>query len=246
MKKTILQKIIYPTENIEEQELFYRYAGGEVINEGDRLFAGPETLIDFGTYFNSFGIEKWVEYTRVESFRLSINVKGQGIIQLYHAYLENGKTVISELKQIDFFSKEFEKKTIKVPGFRKGLIGFRVGTDNGPFYIKEAYYFTDKTVMDDVNLALTITSYKREDLIAKTVKQLLSLPLLFQWDDIDYGLRNKAPLIIMNGICVWHDALESKISAMYTYYSTRNALIVNGCHDNSLSFPKVMKLLKKE
>jgi len=60
----------------------------------------------------------------------------------------------------------------------------------------------------------------------------LPLPLFFQWDDIDYGIRNKAPVILLNGICLWHEAFDTKRSAMHTYYSTRNPLIVNCCHDH--------------
>lgn len=65
-------------------------------------------------------------------------------------------------------------------------------------------------------------AYLREDNLA--------LPLFFQWDDVDYGVRNKAPILTMNGIGVWHDALEGKRSLSYTYYATRNPLIVDACH----------------
>lgn len=58
----------------------------------------------------------------------------------------------------------------------------------------------------------------------------LPLPIFFQWDDVDYGIRNKAQLILLNGICTWHEPFDSKVSAMGAYYKTRNPLIVSSCH----------------
>lgn len=67
------------------------------------------------------------------------------------------------------------------------------------------------------------------------------LPLFFQWDDVDYGIRNKARVITMNGICVWHDCFDSKRSAQYMYYSNRNPLIVDACHDGRVSKKEYLK-----
>lgn len=69
-------------------------------------------------------------------------------------------------------------------------------------------------------------------------KDNLPLPLFFQWDDIDYGIRNKSELILLNGICTWHDSFDSKKSALNTYYATRNSLIVNSCHSDLYSNTK--------
>ena len=73
----------------------------------------------------------------------------------------------------------------------------------------------------------------------------LPLPLFFQWDDVDYGLRNKAPVITMSGIAVRHDPFDLKRTAMQSYYSNRNSLIVNSCHDGGDNKKSVLKTLKK-
>ncbi len=405
MEKLILQKIIYPSYEMDEQQLYYRYTGTGVVLSNNVLLIGEHTTVDFGTYFNSLGVEKWLEYTNVEDYLLNIEIKGKGVIQVYHAYLNGGTTCIEEIKQIDFSSADYSSLVIDLPSFDEGLIGFRIVTEDEPVSIKDAYYFTENVETTDVSLALAFTTYKRETYITENVRRILSLeddrihifivdnagtltldanpnltvftnlnsggaggfarnmmeiiatdspfthvilmdddvtidprvyhrlirflsvispkynnafiggamfrrdykyfhvesgakwrgtlvwpfghgldmrrldsvlltnsihkedynawwfccipmkyirednlplPLFFQWDDIDYGLRNAAPLILLNGICLWHDAFETKRSAMYTYYSNRNPLIVNGCHEGGYNKRQVLKTLKKK
>lgn len=58
----------------------------------------------------------------------------------------------------------------------------------------------------------------------------LPLPLFIRGDDLEYGLRNMRHLILMNGICVWHEPFENKYSSYLEYYITRNQLIDNSFH----------------
>lgn len=64
----------------------------------------------------------------------------------------------------------------------------------------------------------------------------LPLPIFIRGDDVEYGLRNTKTLILMNGICVWHEPFENKYSSFLSYYILRNQLI-----DNSLHYPKYGK-----
>ena len=55
----------------------------------------------------------------------------------------------------------------------------------------------------------------------------LPLPLFIRGDDVEYGIRNMKQLILMNGICVWHEPFENKYSSFLEYYIIRNQLITN-------------------
>lgn len=70
----------------------------------------------------------------------------------------------------------------------------------------------------------------------------LPLPIFIRGDDLEYGLRNMKTLILMNGICVWHEAFENKYSSFLSYYILRNML-----YDNALHFPeyKLTSFLKR-
>lgn len=58
----------------------------------------------------------------------------------------------------------------------------------------------------------------------------LPLPIFIRGDDLEYGLRNMKKLILMNGICVWHEPFENKYSSFLEYYIMRNQLIDNSFH----------------
>lgn len=55
-----------------------------------------------------------------------------------------------------------------------------------------------------------------------------SLPLFFQFDDIEFGLRNQdVKKITLNGICCWHLPFDKKWSSFKDYYSIRNRAIID-------------------
>ncbi|MDE7179348.1 MAG: glycosyltransferase [Lachnospiraceae bacterium] len=58
----------------------------------------------------------------------------------------------------------------------------------------------------------------------------LPLPIFIRGDDLEYGLRNMKKLILMNGICVWHEPFDYKYSSFLEYYIMRNQLIDNSFH----------------
>ncbi len=57
-------------------------------------------------------------------------------------------------------------------------------------------------------------------------KDNLPLPMFIHADDQEYGLRNTAGVIRMNGICIWHPNPGAKKRAYVEYYNARNGMIV--------------------
>ena len=51
------------------------------------------------------------------------------------------------------------------------------------------------------------------------------LPMFIHADDQEYGIRNTAGVIRMNGICIWHPNPWSKKRAYIEYYDARNGMI---------------------
>lgn len=64
----------------------------------------------------------------------------------------------------------------------------------------------------------------------------LPLPIFIRGDDLEYGLRNMKNLILLNGVCVWHEPFENKYSSFLEYYILRNLL-----YDNAAHFPNYSK-----
>lgn len=69
----------------------------------------------------------------------------------------------------------------------------------------------------------------------------LPMPIFIRGDDLEYGLRNMKNLILLNGICVWHEPFENKYSSFLSYYILRNLFI-----DNALHFPNYTKKQAKK
>lgn len=69
--------------------------------------------------------------------------------------------------------------------------------------------------------------------ISVVSEENLPLPIFIRGDDLEYGIRNMKHLILMNGICVWHEPFENKYSSFLEYYIIRNRMI-----DNTYHFPK--------
>ena len=74
----------------------------------------------------------------------------------------------------------------------------------------------------------------------------LPLPLFIRGDDVEFGLRNKTNLILMNGICVWHEPFENKYSSSMFYYIFRNRLIDNAVRNINYSKRNLIKQLKQQ
>lgn len=74
----------------------------------------------------------------------------------------------------------------------------------------------------------------------------LPLPIFIRGDDVEYGLRNMKRLILMNGICVWHEPFENKYSSFLFYYILRNRLIDNSLHNMTIPKQQFIDLLKTQ
>lgn len=77
-------------------------------------------------------------------------------------------------------------------------------------------------------------------------KNKLPLPLFIHRDDIEYGLRANGEFILLNGICVWHEAFENKCPGTNEYYDIRNLAILNAIHDEKFTAKQFKKVLFKE
>lgn len=61
----------------------------------------------------------------------------------------------------------------------------------------------------------------------KTVKKIgYPLPIFIKGDDIEYGARNAQEIITMNGVSVWHETFQNKLSPAIQYFGDRNMLLL--------------------
>jgi hypothetical protein len=74
----------------------------------------------------------------------------------------------------------------------------------------------------------------------------LPLPVFVRGDDVEFSLRNKADIISLNGICIWHMGFTQKFNgAMELYQVPRNSLIIQATSNicNNVDFIPRLKVL---
>ncbi|NCA92135.1 glycosyltransferase family 2 protein [bacterium] len=73
----------------------------------------------------------------------------------------------------------------------------------------------------------------------------LPLPLFIKGDDVEYGLRFRGDILVINGIGVWHESFDNKHSAELEYYVKRNEMLISALYFPSTGIVKhVRKLIR--
>ena len=81
--------------------------------------------------------------------------------------------------------------------------------------------------------------------LAEVREQGLPLPLFIKTDDVEYGLRLKPEVVLLNGIGVWHKAFSEKYNPYLEYYTKRNEMIVSVIHNSGAGIAHTLwKLLR--
>jgi len=169
----ILQNILFPKEDIcKETELYYRHPSKQF---GKKIILPPNQTISFDTYFNSFSIQKWKEYTVIQNLNLNLKVSGQCRISLYEATLIKDEVHTRLLLSKDKNSKENEI-TLSFPDVRNlhGICYFTITSDDGHCEIIDGFYGTeiDSKSINRVKIGIGICTYKREQFILKNLKAI--------------------------------------------------------------------------
>lgn len=82
------------------------------------------------------------------------------------------------------------------------------------------------------------------------IKQIgYPLPLFIKSDDMEYGIRNRREIMNMNGIGVWHEIFNKKMSLAIRFYSDRNSFILNHyspkCNQATLMLAIIFRIIKR-
>lgn len=78
------------------------------------------------------------------------------------------------------------------------------------------------------------------------VKENDLIPFFLHCDDVEYGLRCGETPIIIEGVHVWHETWEKKISPVIQYYDCRNSRFLNRMQGNYSNICEELQEVKKE
>ena len=170
----ILQNIVLPNKEVcAETDLYLRADKGAVVY-GDKIVFEKNTACDFSTYFNSFSLNKWLEYTGLRNLSISLILEGRFFVEVYAATWFK-----DEIVQDCIYAKEFScalPTQIKVPVdiTKHDNIYFRLISLQENSAAKKCYYYTDIDAeeLNPVDIDLVMCTFKREEYIKRNITLL--------------------------------------------------------------------------
>ena len=173
-----LQNLLLPKVGVcTEASLFYhreedRDREVQFSSENNTLTFVKYAQLFFDSYFNSLSITKWKKYTTVDTFSLTLELSGEFEVFIANSEVINNR-VFKKLVSVTRVESE-EKKEFTFPIHLyeyKGNINFELKAlkDGSVFY--GGYYSgeVDEENLNEVNIAINITTFRREPFVKRNI-----------------------------------------------------------------------------
>jgi len=169
-----LQNIVFPEQSIcTEQDLYFHLHGMTAVRESDKtLHMRTGDMAQFDTYFNTLSIGKWHQHCRLDGLWLNLRGKGRFELLVWHAIPERSwERICSEVIELAPDSPYRADLSHYADNATTGIIFFELrALTRGIFAGGE---FQTGTVLKTMpKLAISITTFKREDAVKNTVERL--------------------------------------------------------------------------
>ena len=129
---------------------------------------------DFFTYFNVLSIEKWKTYSYAEKFYLVLELQGTFGINIFGHYKKGGHIEREVLGHYTYDFSDRDKIILSIPnGIRSQVVGFELVHEDD-VVVYDSYWAADvnATHITEPYIALTTTTFKKEDYIRKNIRIL--------------------------------------------------------------------------
>lgn len=193
----VIQPILFPPDYLQkEPELFFSNVEPQNFSK-DKVVIPSGSSLSLGTYFNSFSIGKWVEYTKLNNLSLKLKIIGEVQIEAYHVigstdtavynnnlgkYSEEEFVKLLNEKSYSAISEKAEYSIVKQDDnyiikfnklYKDGIlyIGLKAINDS---VLLDGYYSTevDESLLNPVKLAIGICTFKREEAVTRNITRI--------------------------------------------------------------------------
>lgn len=203
MKEVLLQKVVFPQENICSREDLYYKKGAPTI----RGFLQDGVVFPFGqsvsfeTYFNSLSVSKWSKYTYADTnYALKLTLRGKFEIKLLHTYFESydSKTqkgrVCREIVSTHVLNLP-DKQTVRLnytTQSLEGCLSFSVKAEPNSCFYSGGYVADIEDSLNDVRLGIGICTFKREQYVQGNLSNICR----HIFDNADSPLNNRLEIFV--------------------------------------------------
>lgn len=160
-------EVYYRTENV---------AGGSAEFDEETNALAISGKVDFLTYFNCCSVAKWRKYANVQKVLLHLELSGDVATLQFNGmtHKDSHPSVLMEGRRLLGGIKQEDGRTvfeIEVPFTDEDIVGFVLQV-RGIAYLHDAFYFTevDETNINSVKLALSTTTFKKEEYIVPNIE----------------------------------------------------------------------------
>ncbi len=192
---TIISRIRFPAK-IDITGLYIKIDRINQINyclDEQKIIVNKNGLISLNTYFNSFYETFYVKYTKIESIYYLLKLEGDFIIYAYREFYGQTREIIHKIEiknchkldNIKFIIPEFEQSKVLGRLYLEIVCLSETGTFWGGFVA------TDKPKCQEVCLGIVTCTFKKEDYVLKTIKNIL--------EDSILNTKNFSLFVIDNG-----------------------------------------------
>lgn len=165
------------TEEPEKKDLYIK--GNYRIEEGTLLAMRKDDTADFATYFNSFSVKKWKRYTTIRDVTLELEVMGDFLVTIVQIF--SGGRVREET-----FATEDGKfsHTFGTDNLSCDILGFSVRCVSDAGKIIRGGWRGEFDDWQEKRIGISITTFKRETYVKKTISVLRDIQKENDWLDI--------------------------------------------------------------
>jgi len=169
--RTPLQSLIWPEADLNtERDLYLRLGGAAALSmRNQQVHFIPGSLADFSTYYNLFNSGKWLKNCGLETLELQLHGTGTFELTVFHVMPQrSSQRVVTDIITLTD-GVPLDVDVLPPSGFTAtGLVFFQlVALTAGR--LDQAHWQTADTPKRTPDLMLSITTFRREDAVARTV-----------------------------------------------------------------------------
>lgn len=171
-----IQNVILPNPVVCDEERMYFRRRGSLVQERDNILFQKNAVCDFSTYFNSFSLNKWLEYTKLSNLHLSLSLKGDFIVKIYSAYWFCNDVVQECLSEDIIHAENKEEYTFDIDISHNDSIYFKLIALSDDAVLYDGAYYTNisKELLNKVDIDLVMCTFKREKYVTRNIDLIVN------------------------------------------------------------------------
>lgn len=210
-----LQDILTNYKKNEEKKSLYYKCSTSIKGKGQKLCLEKGAVISFGTYFNSFSVEKWRKYTVTGEYKVVIKGSGKVKVSLHHSFLEDGRVTDKIVQEEELELSMERESSMNIPDSVAAGICYPVLEALCEAVVLEQISYEGcccEKIRDNIFLALDICTFKRELYVKRNMEELSRCVL----NNPESPLHDKAQVFISDNGCTLENSLAqfSKVKVM--------------------------------